>query len=88
MHYSTITSKGQVTIPAIVREKFHLTAGSKIEFITLDEYIIAVPISKSIGELKGILPKPPKALSCEEMVKDGISKNDFCNTVTILQDNK
>lgn len=29
-----------------------------------------------------------KTLSCEEMIKDGISKNQSCNTVTIFQDNK
>ena len=29
-----------------------------------------------------------KTLSCEEMVNAGISKNDFCNTTTLLQENK
>ncbi len=29
-----------------------------------------------------------KTLSCEDITKDAISKNEFCNTVTLLQDNK
>lgn len=67
MHYSTITSKGQVTIPAEVRDQFNLTTGSKIEFIPYNDYIIAIPLNKSVKNLKGILPKPDQALSCEDM---------------------
>jgi AbrB family looped-hinge helix DNA binding protein len=76
MHYSTITSKGQVTIPVEVREKLELSPGSKIEFIVVDEYIVVIPINKSVGELKGILPKPPKALSCKQMDKIIKGKHD------------
>ncbi|WP_084212818.1 AbrB/MazE/SpoVT family DNA-binding domain-containing protein [Candidatus Jidaibacter acanthamoebae] len=47
MHYSTITSKGQVTIPAEVRELLSLTTGSKIEFIPYNDYIIAIPLNNS-----------------------------------------
>ena len=67
MHYSTVTSKGQVTIPAEVRELFSLSTGSKIEFIPYNDYIIAVPLNKSVKNLKGILPKPATSISCEEM---------------------
>jgi AbrB family looped-hinge helix DNA binding protein len=76
MHYSTITSKGQVTIPIEVREKFNLSTGGKIEFIALDDYIIVVPVNKSVTELKGILPKPAKSLSCKQMDKIIKGKHD------------
>ncbi len=62
-----VTSKGQITIPWEIREKMHLSSGSKLEFFCKDDYMIILPINKSLKKLKGILPKPEKALSCEEM---------------------
>jgi AbrB family looped-hinge helix DNA binding protein len=67
MHYSTITSKGQITIPSEVREILNLVPGNKIEFIPYDKYMLAIPLNQSVTSLKGILPKPKNALSCEEM---------------------
>ena len=64
---TTITSKGQITIPREIRDKMHLSLGSKLEFLCKDDYIIIRPVNKSLKNLKGILPKPVKALSCEEM---------------------
>lgn len=64
---TTITSKGQITIPREIRDKMHLSLGSKLEFLCKDDYIIILPVNKSLKKLKGILPKPVKALSCEEM---------------------
>lgn len=64
---ATITSKGQITIPNSVRNKMHLMQGSKIEFISCDGFIMMIPIDKNIDSLKGILPKPKKSLSIEEM---------------------
>jgi len=37
MALATMTSKGQVTIPGIVREKLHLHAGDKIDFTLIDD---------------------------------------------------
>ena len=70
---TTMTSKGQITIPREIREKLQLTSGIKLEFLYKDDYIIMLPINKSMDRLKGILPKPQKTLSLEEM--DEIVKN-------------
>ncbi len=67
MHYSTITSKGQITIPSAVRSALHLEAGSQLEFIVQGNSLLAIPINKSVVDLEGILPKPDKSLSCEEI---------------------
>lgn len=64
---TTVTSKGQITIPKEIRNKMQLSSGSKLEFFYKDDYIIILPMNKSLKKLKGILPKPEKALSCEEM---------------------
>lgn len=62
-----MTSKGQVTIPAEMRDKARLSPGNKVEFISCDQYILIIPLNKSVKDLKGILPKPSRALSCDEM---------------------
>ena len=77
-HYSTITSKGQVTIPTLVRNKMNLSAGIKLEFIIYDEYVMLVPINKSVRKLRGILSKPKIPLSTEEMdqvIKESYDRN-------------
>jgi antitoxin PrlF len=67
MHYSSLTNKGQTTIPIAIREKLHLAPGDKIGFIEHEGYFMMVPLNKSLKELKGILPKPKKTLSCKEI---------------------
>ncbi len=67
--YSKITSKGQVTIPFSIRKSLQLEVGSKIEFINKGDHFVVFPLNKSVTSLKGILPKPDKALSCDEMNK-------------------
>ena len=64
---ATVTSKGQVTIPSYIRKKLHLVSGNKLEFVVMDGSFIVIPINKSIKTLRGILPKPKKSFSVEEM---------------------
>ncbi len=65
--YSTMNEKGQITIPASIRNKLRLQATNKFEFISKGDSIIITPINKSLKDLKGFLPKPDKILSCDEM---------------------
>jgi antitoxin PrlF len=68
MATATLTSKGQVTIPVSVRTALGLDAGSRIEFIELEKGRFAiVPVTRSIQELKGVLRKPARAVSIEDM---------------------
>jgi AbrB family looped-hinge helix DNA binding protein len=62
-----MTSRGQVTIPTEIREKLQLSGGNKLEFLLKDGCIVILPINKSLRNLKGILPKPNTALTCQEM---------------------
>lgn len=74
---TTLTSKGQLTLPVSIREKLHLKPGDKIEFFTRpDGHIEGIPVKQTIIELKGILPKPKKPVSLDEMnnaIADGAS---------------
>ena len=65
---STITSKGQLTIPKDIRDQLHLEPGDKVEFV-LDEkgWVRMIPLTVSVTELKGMVPKPDKIISIEEM---------------------
>ena len=65
--YSTLSEKGQITIPASIRNKMQLSTGSKFEFLNKGNFIVMLPVNKSLKDLKGFLPKPDKALTCDEM---------------------
>ncbi|MCO6439719.1 MAG: AbrB/MazE/SpoVT family DNA-binding domain-containing protein [Nitrococcus mobilis] len=67
---ATVTSKGQVTLPKALREKLHLSAGDRIEFILAEDNSVRLVVKHaSIGRLKGMLPKPHRPVSLEEMDK-------------------
>ncbi len=74
MEISTITGKGQTSIPRKILRRLKLKKGDKLcYFIAEDGHVTLLPVSKSIGELEGMLPKPPRAHTIEEM-DDGIDK--------------
>ena len=65
---ATITSKGQVTVPKKVRDQLHLKAGDRIEFLVDEDGTVrVVPVTAKVTELKGMVPKPGRAISLEEM---------------------
>ena len=65
---TTITSKGQVTIPKPVRDKLKLHAGDRLDFIVeSDGTVRIVPVTSSIRELKGLVPAPKRILSLHAM---------------------
>lgn len=65
---ATITSKGQITLPKALRDHLNLAAGDRVEFILEDDNVVRmVPRTTSITRLKGMLPKPKRPVSLEEM---------------------
>lgn len=69
--HATLTSKGQITLPKALREKLSLSTGDRIEFIfENDQTVRLIPKHIPVGQLKGMLPKPPKPVSLEEMEKN------------------
>ena len=64
---ATMTSKGQITIPVDIRNAMHLTAGNVVQFSIANDTVVLVPINRSVTSLRGILPKPSKSLTLEEM---------------------
>jgi AbrB family looped-hinge helix DNA binding protein len=68
MSEARMTSKGQITVPKDVRLKLGLRPGDRIRFLLeADGRVRLMPAKRDISELVGILPKPKRALSIEEM---------------------
>ena len=75
---ATMTSKGQVTVPKAVRDRLHLGPGDKIEFLVdQDGTVRVIPVTASVRELKGMVPKPNRVVSLDDMeqaIADGAVK--------------
>jgi AbrB family looped-hinge helix DNA binding protein len=68
MSEATISSKGQITIPAVVRDALKLKAGTRIRFLEEEDGRFSfVPVTGSIRAMKGIVPKLDRTVSLEEM---------------------
>ena len=68
MATATLTSKGQITIPAEVREALRVDVGDRVEFVQIApgryEFIAA---TQPVTALKGMFGKPRKSVSIEQM---------------------
>lgn len=66
---STITSKGQVTIPAEVRKYLGVTATDKIAFVIDDQGTVRlrVPRYPTVASLRGAAGRLKKPLSWQEI---------------------
>ena len=68
MTTATITSKGQVTIPKDVRSRLGIGAGDRVEFVEIQDGVFQiVAATQDVQALKGIVPKPEKPVTIEEM---------------------
>lgn len=70
MSTATLTSKGQTTIPKDIRDQLRLKAGDRLDFVLQpDGRVLIVPATVRARDLKGMLPRPKKAVSLEQMEK-------------------
>lgn len=65
---ATLTSKGQITIPKQARDALHLVPGDRVEFVFGDDgRLFLLSANRAVKSLKGMLPKPDKPVTLEEM---------------------
>lgn len=65
---TTVTSKGQVTLPVEARRRLGLRAGTKLEVIVRgDDRLEVIRIGGSVRDLKGMLPRPKRPLTLAQM---------------------
>ena len=68
MSAATITSKGQITIPKDIRAMLSLEPGDKVNFLVDDEGVVSfVPMTNDVTTLKGIVARPSKPVSIDDM---------------------
>ena len=76
MALTTLTAKGQITIPKFVREALNLRSGDKVEILIEDDKAILKPVSKRVNEVFGKLhQKGTKRYSVKEM--DALLKKEI-----------
>ena len=68
MTTATITTKGQITIPADVRNALSVGTGDRVEFVEIEPgKFLFIAANRSVTELKGMFGKPSKTASLEDM---------------------
>lgn len=68
MPTAVVTSKGQITIPKPVREGLGVETGDRVEFVEVEKGVYTVvAATRDIRDLKGMIPKPAKPVSIEDM---------------------
>lgn len=68
MSTATMTSKGQITIPAIVRAALGIEAGDRVEFVQVEPgHFELVAATQSVTALKGLVRKPAAAVTIADM---------------------
>jgi antitoxin PrlF len=65
---ATLSSKGQVVIPADIRARLGLVQGSVLRFVVeADNTVRLLPAAASVQRLKGRLGKPARPVSIADM---------------------
>jgi antitoxin PrlF len=68
MSAATITSKGQITIPASVRAALGVDTGDRVEFVEVAKgRFEVVAATQPVTALKGLIPRPAQPVSVEAM---------------------
>lgn len=68
MATATLTSKGQITIPSVVRDALGVAAGDRVEFVEVAPgRFEMIAGTRSVTALKGMFGTPRKAVTVERM---------------------
>ena len=71
---STLTSKGQTTVPKSIRSYLGLHAGDQLDFVVEEGRVILQPATVDICELKGVLRRPGSRVVPVEAMADAVRK--------------
>ena len=75
--YTTISSKGQVTIPVEIRNMLRLNTGDRIDFVVFDKNRVELmPKKGSVGSLKGLVKWSGKPMTLRQM--DAVIAREAC----------
>lgn len=78
MSESTLTIKGQTTLPKAVRHALNLTPGDRLRYVILDDGQVRLLRSRPVAGLAGMLKRPGQVpVSLEEMdraIAEGVAR--------------
>jgi AbrB family looped-hinge helix DNA binding protein len=73
--FTTMTSKGQITIPSEVREELKLEPGTRFYVSARNGQVVAIPKNIRLADLAGFLGTPPSGVSLSiEAMDEAIAK--------------
>ena len=79
MPTSTVTTKGQITLPRDVRKALALDAGDKIDFVAVEGGFKLVPLRKDVrtvkGRFAGRVDRPVTIDEMEEAIAQAAAKS-------------
>jgi AbrB family looped-hinge helix DNA binding protein len=65
---ATVTSKGQITLPASVRATLGVAAGDRVEFVDIASgRFELIAATRPVTDLKGMFGKPRRPVSIDDM---------------------
>ena len=74
MSTSTVTTKGQITLPREVRRALRLDAGDKVDFVEVEDGFKLVALRKDVRELKGRFAGRVERPATIEEMEDAIAR--------------
>jgi AbrB family looped-hinge helix DNA binding protein len=80
MSKSTVTSKGQITLPRDVRRALGLAAGDKVDFVAIEGGFKLVPLRSDVcalrGRFAGRVKKPVTIDEMNEAIAQAAAEHD------------
>ena len=71
---STVTDKGQVTLPKAIRDRLGIRPGTRIDFeVMADNTLQARVLTRGASSLFGLLHRPGEAVRSLDEIEDGIA---------------
>jgi AbrB family looped-hinge helix DNA binding protein len=68
MPSSSLTSKGQITVPKAIRDFLNVAEGDRLDFVVQDGQVVVRPGVRDLRDLAGLLRRPGQArASIEDM---------------------
>jgi AbrB family looped-hinge helix DNA binding protein len=68
MPSASLTSKGQITIPKVIRDLLQVKTGDRLDFIVEGDHVVLRPGTVDLRSLRGLLHEPGrKPVSLKEM---------------------
>jgi AbrB family looped-hinge helix DNA binding protein len=71
---ATLTSKGQITIPRVVREALGLATGDRISFVDTERGYLIVPATRDLRALRGMFKGRRRRPATVEEMKAAIAE--------------